>query len=156
MLGAGLLARRTAAVAATGPRGQSAAALIRLTFGTGVVLVSLRWYPCDRPSTPVPDLEDRDALSDSPTVRSQTAGVFQSTLANKINLPVIIIVMQPVRLCRRTPFIISSSYVHEENLWLSMQPVCLCRLTLMSRYWIPNTRYQTLDTRYVIPDTRSS
>ena len=67
VLGAGLLARRTAAVAATGPRGQSAAVLIRLTFGTGVVLVSLRWYPCDRPSTPVPDLEDRDALSDSPS-----------------------------------------------------------------------------------------
>ena len=69
-----------------------------------------------------------------PTMRSQAAGAFDSTFANKRNFAIIIIVMQPVCLCRRTPFIISSSYVHEENLWLSMQPVCLCRLTLMSRY----------------------
>ena len=34
VLGASLLARRTAAVAATGPRGQLAAVLIRLTFDT--------------------------------------------------------------------------------------------------------------------------
>ena len=33
VLGAGLAAGRTAAVAATGPRGQSAAVLIRLTLG---------------------------------------------------------------------------------------------------------------------------
>ena len=36
MLGAGLLVRRTAAVAAKGPRGQSAAVLIRLTLDTCV------------------------------------------------------------------------------------------------------------------------
>ena len=41
LLDAGLAAGRTAAAAATGPRGQSAAVLIRLTLGTGVVLVSL-------------------------------------------------------------------------------------------------------------------
>ena len=43
VLGSSLLARRTAAVAATGPRGQLAAVLIRLTSDTGrVVLISLR------------------------------------------------------------------------------------------------------------------
>ena len=36
VLGASLLARRTAAVAATGPRGQLAAVLIRLTYDTCV------------------------------------------------------------------------------------------------------------------------
>ena len=41
----GALAKRTAAVSATGPRGQSAAVLIRLTLDTGVVLVSLRSAP---------------------------------------------------------------------------------------------------------------
>ena len=34
VLGAGLAAGRTAAASATGPRGQSAAVLIRLTFDT--------------------------------------------------------------------------------------------------------------------------
>ena len=82
VLGAGLLARRTAAVAATGPRGQSAAVLIRLTFGTGVVLVSLRWYPCDRLSTPVPDLEDRDALSDSHSRRFSACDSANRALAD--------------------------------------------------------------------------
>ena len=38
VLGASLLARRTAAVAATGPRGQLAAVLIRLTSDTGLSL----------------------------------------------------------------------------------------------------------------------
>ena len=48
--------------------------------------------------------------------------------------------MQPVCLCRRTPFMISSFHVtmvmvlimimtHEEGLWISMQPLCLCRRT---------------------------
>ena len=38
VLGSSLLARRTAAVAATGPRGQLAAVLIRLTSDTGLSL----------------------------------------------------------------------------------------------------------------------
>ena len=48
--------------------------------------------------------------------------------------------MQPVCLCRRTPFMISSLHMtmvmvlimimtHEEGLWISMQPLCLCRRT---------------------------
>ena len=48
--------------------------------------------------------------------------------------------MQPVYLCRRTPFMISSLHMtkvmmlimimtHEEGLWISMQPLCLCRRT---------------------------
>ena len=48
--------------------------------------------------------------------------------------------IQPVCLCRRTPFMISSLHAtkvmmlnmimtHEEGLWISMQFVCLCRRT---------------------------
>ena len=67
---------------------------------------------------------------------------FHTTLPDKIIIPIIIviIVMQLVCLCRRTPFMISSLHVtkvmmlnmimtHEEGLWLSMQPVCFCRRT---------------------------
>ena len=72
------------------------------------------------------------------TMRSWAEGTFDATFATKIN--VAIIIMQPVYLCRRTPFMISSLHVtkvmmlnmimtHEEGLWLSMQPVCLCRRT---------------------------
>ena len=73
------------------------------------------------------------------TMRSRAAGTFDATFVIKINVAIIII-MQPVYLCRRTPFMISSLHVtkvmmlnmimtHEEGLWLSMQPVCLCRRT---------------------------
>ena len=67
---------------------------------------------------------------------------FHTTLPDKIIIPIIIviIVMQLVCLCRRTPFMISSLHMtnvmmlnvimtHEEGLWLSIQPVCLCRRT---------------------------
>ena len=75
-----------------------------------------------------------------PTMRSQAAGAFDSTFANKRKFAIIIIVMQPVCLCRRTPFMISSLHAtkvmrlnmimtHEEGLWISMQPLCLCRRT---------------------------
>ena len=77
-----------------------------------------------------------------PIMRSRAEGTFDATFATKINVAIIIIIiiMQPVYLCRRTPFMISSLHVtkvmmlnmimtHEEGLWLSMQPVCLCRRT---------------------------
>ena len=74
-----------------------------------------------------------------PIMRSRAEGTFDATFATKINVAIIII-MQPVYLCRRTPFMISSLHVtkvmmlnmimtHEEGLWLSMQPVCFCRRT---------------------------
>ena len=74
-------------------------------------------------------------------MRSRAAGTFDATFAMKINgAIIIIIIMQPVYLCRRTPFMISSLHVtkvmmlnmimtHEEGLWISMQPLCLCRRT---------------------------
>ena len=75
-----------------------------------------------------------------PTMRSRAAGTFDATFAIKINVAIIIIITQPVYLCRRTPFMISSLHAtkvmmlnmimtHEEGLWLSMQPVHLCRRT---------------------------
>ena len=45
-----------------------------------------------------------------PTMRSRAAGTFDATFAIKINVAIIII-MQPVYLCRRTPFMISSLHV---------------------------------------------
>ena len=64
------------------------------------------------------------------TMRSRAAGTFDATFVIKINVAIIII-MQPVYLCRRTPFMISSLHVtkvmmlnmimtHEEGLWISM------------------------------------
>ena len=75
-----------------------------------------------------------------PTMRSRAAGTFDATFAIKINVAIIIIITQPVYLCRRTPFMISSLHAtkmmmlniimtHEEGLWISMQPLCLCRRT---------------------------
>ena len=43
------------------------------------------------------------------TMRSRAAGTFDAALVIKIN--VAIIIMQPVYLCRRTPFMISSLHV---------------------------------------------
>ena len=51
-----------------------------------------------------------------PIMRSRAEGTFDATFATKIN--VAIIIMQPVYLCRRTPFIISSLYVHV--MWVMM------------------------------------
>ena len=48
----------------------------------------------------------------SRAMRMQATRLFHSTLLVKINLSIIIIiVMQPVSLCRRTPFMISSFHV---------------------------------------------
>ena len=44
-----------------------------------------------------------------PIMRSGAEGTFDATFATKIN--VAIIIMQPVYLCRRTPFMISSFHV---------------------------------------------
>ena len=44
-------------------------------------------------------------------MRSRAAGTFDATFAIKINVAIIIIIMQPVYLCRRTPFMISSLHV---------------------------------------------
>ena len=44
-----------------------------------------------------------------PIMRSRAEGTFDATFATKIN--VAIIIMQPVYLCRRTPFMISSLHV---------------------------------------------
>ena len=73
-------------------------------------------------------------------MRSLAETAFDSMCANKVNVAIIIIVVQPVCLYRRTPFMISSLHVtkvmvlimimtHEEGLWISMQPLCLCRRT---------------------------
>ena len=45
-----------------------------------------------------------------PIMRSRAKGTFDATFAAKINVAIIII-MQPVYLCRRTPFMISSLHV---------------------------------------------
>ena len=45
-----------------------------------------------------------------PIMRSRAEGTFDATFATKINVAIIII-MQPVYLCRRTPFMISSLHV---------------------------------------------
>ena len=41
----------------------------------------------------------------------QATRAFHTTLPDKINLSIIIVVMQPVSLCRRTPFMISSLHM---------------------------------------------
>ena len=47
-----------------------------------------------------------------PIMRSGAEGTFDATFAAKINVAIIIIIiMQPVYLCRRTPFMISSLHV---------------------------------------------
>ena len=46
----------------------------------------------------------------SRAMRSRAAGTFDATFASKINVAIIII-MQPLYLCRRTPFMISSLHV---------------------------------------------
>ena len=47
-----------------------------------------------------------------PIMRSRAEGTFDATFAAKINVAIIIIIiMQPVYLCRRTPFMISSLHV---------------------------------------------
>ena len=47
-----------------------------------------------------------------PIMRSRAEGTFDATFATKINVAIIIIIiMQPVYLCRRTPFMISSLHV---------------------------------------------
>ena len=53
-------------------------------------------------------------------MRSQAAGAFDSTFANKRNFAIIIIVMQPVCLCRRTPFMISSLHLTEVMMLIMM------------------------------------
>ena len=44
-------------------------------------------------------------------MRSRAETAFDNMCANKINVAIIIIVVQPVCLCRRTPFMISSLHV---------------------------------------------
>ena len=44
-------------------------------------------------------------------MRSRAERAFDNMCANKINVAIIIIVVQPVCLCRRTPFMISSLHV---------------------------------------------
>ena len=73
-------------------------------------------------------------------MRVRATRAFHTTLPDKIILPIIIvlIVMQPVYLCRRTPFIISSLYVHV--MWVMML-IMLCRkmghwLSKMAT-WVP-------------------
>ena len=44
-------------------------------------------------------------------MRSRAETAFDNMYANKINVAIIIIVVQPVCLCRRTPFMISSLHV---------------------------------------------
>ena len=54
------------------------------------------------------------------TMRSRAAGTFDATFAIKINVAIIIIIMQAVYLCRRTPFMMISSLHVTKVMMLNM------------------------------------
>ena len=60
-----------------------------------------------------------------PTMRSRAAGTFDATFAIKINVAIIII-MQPVYLCRRTPFMISSLHVTKVMMLIMIMTMRKC------------------------------
>ena len=49
-------------------------------------------------------------------MRSQAAGAFDSTFAHKRNFAIIIIVMKPVCLCRRIPFIVCITMIWQQGI----------------------------------------
>ena len=74
--------------------------------------------PAGTPQAPsdaslVEHTNDRGAIQPaaSRTMRSRAETAFDNMCANKINVAIIIIVVQPVCLYRRTPFMISSLHV---------------------------------------------
>ena len=94
----------------------------------------------DRGASQPPQAPRDASLVEHTNDRGAIQPAFDNMCANKINVAIIIIVVQPVCLYRRTPFMISSLHVtkvmmlimimtHEEGLWISMQPLCLCRRT---------------------------
>ena len=73
---------------------------------------------------------DRGAIQPaaSRTMRSRAETAFDNMCANKINVAIIIIVVQPECLCRRTPFMISSFHVTNVmmlNIIMTMRRGCL-------------------------------
>ena len=80
-------------------------------------------------------------------MRVRATRVFHTTLPDKITLPIIIvlIVMQPVYLCRRTPFMMMSSLHVTKVMMLIM---------IMTRDPRSEIRDQRPETRDGRPDTR--
>ena len=83
------------------------AALFSLQRPLPAVTKGLDTLPC------LPNTRGALQPAASPAMQMQATRAFHTTLPDKINLSIIIviIVMQPVSLCRRTPFMISSFHV---------------------------------------------
>ena len=59
-------------------------------------------------------------------MRSRAAGTFDATFASKINVAIIIMISS---LHVTKVMMLIMIMTHEEGLWISMQPLCLCRRT---------------------------
>ena len=83
------------------------AALFSLQRPLPAVTKGLDTLPC------LPDTRGAPQHAASRAMQMQATRAFHTTLPDKINLSIVIviIVMQPVSLCRRTPFMISSFHV---------------------------------------------